>query len=65
MNTKKYNDYPLHIVRSPICREADNPRGRTVYNAHYVDKTKKNGSVYIKVNGQMLLYKPKLSTQTA
>jgi|TARA_R110000824_G_scaffold305025_1_gene492840 hypothetical protein len=55
----------LKIDRSPSSKEADNPRGRTRFNAYQVDKNKKNGNVYIEVNGQMLLYKPKLSTQTA
>ena len=46
-------------------RESDNPRGSTRHNGYYVDKTKQNGKVRIEVNGQMLLYKPKLYTQTA
>jgi hypothetical protein len=55
LSKEKYNDYPLHIVRSPACREADNPRGSTRYNAYKVDKEKKSGKVFMIINGHKFI----------
>tara|TARA_R110000744_G_scaffold348829_2_gene454489 strand:+ start:377 stop:598 length:222 start_codon:yes stop_codon:yes gene_type:complete len=55
LDKEKYNDYTLGIKRSSSSREAENPRGRTKFNAYRVDKTKKSGAVYKIINGKRII----------